>query len=156
LWAVYLLILLPIALIIGLNGVIIDTWSDVIAWPAFLVLTAGVGIFVGYMRVYRHESLFPTGLAVAYVGAVFAALCLAAIYPPRLPLIRADAQPGVTPCCAKMSDKTFVLLGTSSSYWHGYNKDGLFSLPREMLMVVEYQHCPWYQVRGVEPAVLLP
>jgi hypothetical protein len=41
--------------------------------------------------------LFPTGLVIAYVGAVFAALCLAAINPPSLPLVRIDAQAGVTP-----------------------------------------------------------
>jgi hypothetical protein len=153
LWAVYLIILVPVAVVIAWNGVIIDTWGDVIALVGFLVLSAMAGVLIGYTRAQAHEGLLPTRLAVAYVGAVFAALCLAAIYPPSLPLIRADAQPGVTPRCAKVSDKMFVVLGTSSSYWHAYNKDGLFALPREELMVVQYQHCPWYQTRGIDPGI---
>jgi hypothetical protein len=153
LWAIYLLILLPLAVFITLNGVIIDTWGDVIALAGFFVLSVGVGVVVGYMRARAYENLFPTGLAVAYVGAVFAALCLAAINPPSLPLVRIDAQAGLTPSCTKMSDKTFVLLAAGSSYWHVFNKEGLYAVPSERLMLVQYQHCPWYQTRGIEPSV---
>jgi hypothetical protein len=154
LWGIYLLILLPIALLIAWNGLIIDTWGDVGALTGFLVLSALAGFLAGHARVRASESLLSTRLAIAFVGAVFAALCLAAIYPPSLPLIRTDAKPGVTPRCAKATDKTFVLLGTSSSpYWHAYNKDGLFALPGEELGMVQYQDCPWYQTRGIEPNI---
>jgi hypothetical protein len=37
-----------------------------------------------------------------------------------------------------------------SSYWHVVNKDGLFAVPSEQLKLVEYQHCPWYQIRGIK------
>jgi hypothetical protein len=153
LWAIYLLILLPLAVFIALNGLLLDTWVDVIALGAFLALSVGVGVLVGYMRARDSESLFPTGLTVAYVGAVFAALCLAAINPPSLPLVRIDAQPGLTPSCTKMSDKTFVLLAGGSGYWHVFNEDGLFAVPSDQLKLVKYQHCPWYQTRGIEPSV---
>jgi hypothetical protein len=153
LWAIYLLIVLPLALFIALNGLLLDSWGDVIALGGFLALTVGLGVFVGYMRARDSESLFPTGLTVAYVGAVFAALCLAAINPPSLPLVRIDAQAGVTPSCTKMSDKTFVLLAADSSYWHVFNKEGLFAVPSDQLKLVQYQHCPWYQTRGIEPDV---
>jgi hypothetical protein len=150
LWGLYLLILLPIAVIIASSGLVIDTLGDVIALVGFLVLSAMAGVLIGYARVQANENSGPTRLVVPYVGAVLAALCLAAIYPPSLPLIRVDAQPGVTPRC-EVSDKTFVLLGTSSSYWHAYNKDGLFGLPDEELRVVQYEDCSWYQIRGIEP-----
>ena len=108
---------------------------------------------VGVLRARGSESLFPTGLAVAYAGAVLAALCFAAINPPTLPLVRIDSQFGGAPSCAKMTDKTFVLLAPSSSYWHVFNKEGLYAIPSEQLKLVEYQHCPWYQIRGIEPGV---
>jgi hypothetical protein len=148
--AIYLLILLPIAAFLGLNGVILDTWGDVFALAGFFVLSVGVGVLVGYMRARGYESLFPTGVAIAYVGALFAALCLAAINPPSLPLVRIDAEAGVTPSCTKMTNKMFVVLAAGSSYWHVFNKEGLYAIPSEQLKLVEYEHCPWYQIRGVE------
>jgi hypothetical protein len=149
-WAIYLLILLPLAAFLLAYEVILNNWADVFALAGFFVLSAGVGVSVGYMRAQEHESLFHTGLAVAYVGALFAALCLAAINPPSLPLVRVDAEAGVTPSCTKMSNKMFVVLATGSSYWHVFNKEGLYAVPSEQLKLVEYQHCPWYQIRGIK------
>jgi len=148
--AIHLLILLPIALFLIGYSVIINNWADVFALAGFFGLSAGVGVLVGYMRARGSQSLFPTGLAVAYIGALLAALCLAAINPPSLPLVRIDAEPGVTPSCTKMTNKTFVLLAAGSSYWHVFNKEGLFAVPSEQLKLVEYQHCPWYQIRGIK------
>src|SRR3712207_2787531 len=61
-WAIYLLILVLVAVFFVWNGLIIDTWSDVIAFGGFLVLSVGVGVGVGYMRARGSERLFPTGL----------------------------------------------------------------------------------------------
>ena len=108
---------------------------------------------VGVLRARGSESLFPTGLAVAYAGAVLAALCFAAINPPTLPLVRIDSQFGAAPSCAKMTDKTFVVLAAGSSYWHVFNAEGLYAVDREQLKLVEYQHCPWYHIRGIEPGL---
>jgi len=47
LWAVYLLVLVPIAVIIALNGMIIDTRGDVISLAGFLVLPAMAGVLIG-------------------------------------------------------------------------------------------------------------
>ncbi len=149
-WAVYLLVLLLVAAFFVSNNLILDTWSDVMAFGGFVVLSVGVGVLVGYLRARDSESLVPTGLVVAYAGAVLAALCLAAINPPSLPLVRLDAQPGVTPSCTKMTDKTFVLLSTNSGYWHVFNEDGLYAVSGEQLELVQYQHCPWYQIRGID------
>ena len=108
---------------------------------------------VGVLRARGSERLFPKGLAVAYAGAVLAALCFAAINPPSLPLVRIDAQLGVTPSCAKMTDKTFVVLAAGSSYWHVFNKEGLYAINSDQLKLVQYQHCPRYQVRVGERTV---
>jgi hypothetical protein len=53
----------------------------------------------------------------------------------------------------KTSNKTFVLLAAGSSYWRVFNKEGLFAVHSEQVMLVQYQHCPWYQTRGIEPGV---
>src|SRR5215213_2218183 len=147
-WATYLIILVVVtAVFILLNELILDTWGDLIALIGFLVLSVGVGILVGVLRARGSERLFPTGLAVAYAGAVLAALCFAAINQPSLPLVRIDAHFGVSPSCAKMTEKSFVVLTTESSYWHVFNKDGLYAINSDQLKLVQYQHCPRYQVR---------
>ena len=152
--AIYLLILvLVVAIFILLNELILDTWGDLIALIGFLALSVGVGILVGVLRARGSERLFPTGLAVAYAGAVLAALCYAAINPPSLPLVRIDAQFGVTPSCSKMTEKFFVVLAADSSYWHVFNKEGLYAVNSDQLKLVQYQHCPWHQVRDIERTV---
>src|SRR5215203_5350739 len=134
-WAIYLLILvvMVVAALILLYELILDTWGDLIALIGFLVLSVGVGILVGALRARGSERLFPTGLAVAYAGAVLAALCYAAINPPSLPLVRIDAQFGVTPSCSKMTEKSFVVLSADSSYWHMFNKEGLYAVNSDQL-----------------------
>ena len=149
-WATYLLIFVVVAVIIVLNDLILDTWGDLIALIGFLVLSVGVGILVGALRARGSERLFPTGLAVAYAGAVLAALCFAAIEQPSLPLVRIDAHFGVSPSCAKMTEKSFVVLDASSSYWHVFNKEGLYAVNSDQLKLVQYQHCHWYDVRDIE------
>jgi hypothetical protein len=147
-WTIFLLILVVfVAVNILVNELILDTWGDLVALGGFLVLSVGVGILVGALRARGSERLFPTGLAVAYAGAVLAALCFAAIEQPSLPLVRIDAQFGVTPSCAKMTEKSFVVLTTESSYWHVFNKEGLYAINSDQLKLVQYQHCPRYQVR---------
>ena len=152
-WATYLIILVVVAVFILLNELILDTWGDLIALIGFLVLSVGVGILVGALRARGSERLFPTGLAVAYAGAVLAALCYAAINPPSLPLVRIDAQFGVTPSCSKMTEKSFVVLAADSSYWHVFNKEGLYAVNSDQLKLVQYQHCHWYDVRDIERTV---
>jgi hypothetical protein len=153
-WATYLLLLVVVAAVfILLNELFLDTWGDAIALGGFLVLSVGVGILVGVLRARGSERLFPTGLAVAYAGAVLAALCFAAINPPSLPLVRIDAQFGVSPSCTKMTDKTFVVLAAGSSYWHMFNKEGLYAVNSDQLKLVQYQHCPWHEVRVGERTV---
>jgi hypothetical protein len=49
-WAIYLLILLPLAAFLIGYDVIINDWADVIALTSFFGLSAGVKVLVGYMR----------------------------------------------------------------------------------------------------------
>jgi hypothetical protein len=151
--AIYLLVLLALAAFLLASDVLLDSWADVFALAGFLVLSVGVGVLVGVLRARGSESLFPTGLAVAYAGAVLAALCFAAINPPSLPLVRIDAQFGVTPSCTKMTEKSFVVLDAGSSYWHMFNKEGLYAVNSDQLKLVQYQHCHWYDVRDIERTV---
>jgi hypothetical protein len=42
------------------------------------------------------------------------------------------------------------VLAADSSYWHMFNKEGLYAVNSDQLKLVQYQPCPWYQIREVE------
>ena len=67
-WAIYLLVLLVLASFLLAYDVLLNNWADLFALAGFLVLSVGVGVLVGVLRARGSESLFPTGLAVAYAG----------------------------------------------------------------------------------------
>ena len=75
-WAIYLLALLALAAFLLAYDILLDSWADVFALAGFLVLSVGVGVLVGVLRARGSESLFPTGLAVAYGGGGVGGLVL--------------------------------------------------------------------------------
>jgi ABC-type microcin C transport system permease subunit YejB len=46
-----------------------------------------------------------------------------------------------------------VVLAAGSSYWHMFNKEGLYAVNSDQLKLVQYQHCPWHEVRVGERTV---
>jgi hypothetical protein len=145
LWGPYLLVLLPVAVILAYNSVPLDGWEDAPYVAGFLVFSIGGGILIGYTRLRHLDHLFLTGLAIAYAGSLLAALCIAPLDVPNLPLVHTDARVGgVEGPCAGQPDKTFVKLDESATHWHVYNKSGLYSIPYEDVKYARYYEddCP--------------
>ena len=145
LWGPYLLVLLPVAVVLAYNSVPLDGWDDAPYVAGFLVFSIGGGILIGYTRLRHLESLFLTGLAIAYAGSLLAALCIAPLDVPNLPLMHIDARVGgPAGSCAGQPDKTFVKLDESTTHWYAYNESGLYSIPFAELKYVRYfeDDCP--------------
>jgi hypothetical protein len=149
LWSVLLFVLLPVAALLIWSSTPIDGWGDVGYLAAFVLLSVGGGALVSYVRMQeRDELFFPAGI-IAYAGAVLAALCLAALWTPGLPLVEIDTEPGTPPSdCSEATGKTYVKLEEGLQYWHLYNEEGLFAVPHEELHLITYKHCPEFLYRN--------
>jgi hypothetical protein len=149
LWSVLLFVLLPVAVLLIWSTTPIQGWSDAEYLGAFVLLSVGGGTLVGYVRMRgRNEWFFPA-LIIAYIASVCAALCLAALWTPGLPLVEIDTEPGIPESdCLQATGKTFVKLAEGLQYWHLYNQDGLFAVPHEDLHLIRYKHCPEYLYRS--------
>jgi nucleoside permease NupC len=69
--------LLPVAAVLTYGSVPLDGLGDSPYVAGFLVFSIGGGILVGYTRIRHLEGYFLAGIAVAYVGSILAALCIA-------------------------------------------------------------------------------
>ena len=144
-WITYLLVLLPVAAVMLWNSVTLHSWADLVYFIGFLVLSAGGGIMVGYIRWTRHRGHFLTGVVVAYAGSVIAALCLAITQTPQLPLVEIEADRDASHECAEVpATNLFVLLDKTEEYWYVYNKEGLFGLPNADAEAIRFQECQEY------------
>lgn len=146
LWMVYLLFLFPTALLL-LRTTSIDGWEDAGYVAGFAFFSLGGGAVIGYARVRDRERLFLPGLVAAYVGAMLAALCLAALDTPRLPLVTLDTRIGGANACSGSPEKTFVKLSESETHWYVYNDRGLYAVPASEVHVARYQNCPALRFR---------
>jgi len=149
LWSVLLFVLLPVAALLIWSTTPIDGWDDVGYLAAFVLLSVGGGALVTYVRMQgRDEWFFPAGI-IAYAGGVLAALCIAALWTPGLPLVEIDTEPGTPPSdCSEATGETFVKLAEGLQHWHLYNQEGLFAVPHEELDLITYKHCPEYLYRN--------
>jgi hypothetical protein len=83
----------------------------------FLVLSAGGGIVVGFIRLRGRRRQFFTGLAVAYVGSIVGALSLASTQTPQLPLVEIEVDRGALHECSEIpADNLFVMLEETDEY----------------------------------------
>ncbi len=144
LWGLYLIVLLPVAAVLTYNSVPLNGWEDLPYVAGFLVFSIGGGVLVGYTRLWHLESYFLAGMATAYVGSILAALSIAPLDVPNLPLIRTDVQVGPGESCKGPPDKTFVKLEESDTHWHVYNESGVYSIPYRDVGYARYyeQDCP--------------
>ena len=141
LWVLYLLVLFPAAALL-LQTTSIDGWEDASYVAGFSLLSLGGGALIGYIRVRGRERFFLPGLAAAYVGAMLAALCLAALHSPRLPLVTLDTRVGGANACSGSHEEMFVKLSESGTHWYVYNEKGLYAIPAKEVHVARYQNCP--------------
>ena len=83
----------------------------------FLVLSAGGGIVVGYLRLRGRRQHFFTGVAVAYMGSILVALSLATTQTPQLPLVEIEVDRGALHECSEIpADNLFVMLEETDEY----------------------------------------
>jgi hypothetical protein len=144
-WMVYLLLLLPVAVLLLWNSVTLRGWHDLMFFIRFLVLSAGGGIVVGFMRLRGRRQHFFTGVAVAYVGSIVGALSLASTQTPQLPLVEIEVDRGALHECSEVpADNLFVLLEETDEYWFVYNEEGLFGLRKEDTGDIRFLECEGY------------
>lgn len=140
-WSTYLLILLPIAMLMGLPSIVFDQRSDAWYLAGFVLFNVGAGIVLAYMRVQHRKGIFLTAWVPAYVAAVFAAsLCLAVLHPPDLPVVEIVPQVADTSSegSGTPNKEEFVFLTQSGPYWYVYNEDGLYSFAVQKAEFVGY------------------
>jgi hypothetical protein len=145
LWRLYVIVLLPSAVFLLWNTLTVNGWNEIKYVAGFLALSIGSGVAMGYAMTRGQRSHFFAGLMVAYAGSVLAALCIAAIQSPQLPLVEVDAKTNkAIPCSEVQPDKLFVLLAESEAYWYVYNEEGLLALPNQDAQIIRYRDCPGY------------
>lgn len=140
-WSTYLLILLPIAAVLGLPSIVFDQSTDAWYLAGFVLFNVGGGIIIAYMRVHHSHGTFLREWVPAYIAAVFAAsLCLAALHPPDLPVVDIEAKAAGTSSenSGLSAKEEYVFLTQSGPYWYVYNEDGLFSFAIESAEFVGY------------------
>jgi len=139
-WSLYLLPLLPLAILQGINGVTFDRPGHITVLVGFIVFSCGGGALAGYIR-DRHPRGSYSGFVVAYIGALMAALCLSALSAPALPQVEIEtAQVGAPLDCSEDSDRQrFVMLNQSGPYWYVYNEEGLFAFTMDTSRHIRYR-----------------
>ncbi|MBA3473111.1 MAG: hypothetical protein H0T57_07755 [Rubrobacter sp.] len=149
-WLLYLLVLLPAAAFLAYNSVYVDTRYDVLFLAGFLAFSAGGGVLIGHVKVRGHDQWFFPGLAAAYVAAVFAALCIAALDAPTLPLVEVKAESDVLPDCSELpKDRTFVKVSEAPNLLYLYNESGFFALSVFDVQPLRYhKDCPVLRTQG--------
>ena len=145
-WQVSFVTLLPLAAYIIWNDFDVDSWYDAPFLVAFLALSAAAGAVVIYARHQEGGRRFLHGLAIAYAGAVLAALSLSALQLPDLPQVELDATAEAWP--ERPTSEPFVVLSQGAGYWHVYNRtSGLLAVPDEETKVVRH----WDETKTNKP-----
>jgi hypothetical protein len=127
--SLYLLPFLPLAILQGVSAMNHDRPGEILFLFGFLMFACGGGALAGYIREHRYFRGSYSSLIVTYIGALFAALCLAALSKPDLPQVEVETtQVGAPLDCSQASDtERFVMLSQNGPYWYVYNKAGLFA-----------------------------
>ena len=149
-WLLYLLILLPAAAFLAYNSIYANAWYDILFLASFLVFSTGGGVLIGHVKVRGHDQWFFPGLAAAYVAAVFAALCIAALNTPTLPLVEVKAESDALPDCPELpKDRTFVKVSEAPNLLYLYNESGFFAFSVFDVQPLRYhKDCPVLRTQG--------
>jgi hypothetical protein len=141
LWGFFLLSLLPPTVFVAYNTLRVNDRYDVLCLAGFLAFSAGGGVLVGYIRSRAANEWFRPTLVAAYIAAVFAALCIATLDTPNVPLVEVNASPdSAIPDCSELPkiDRTFVKLSQSSNVIYLYNDSGLIAFYIADIQPVRY------------------
>ena len=144
-WMLYLLLLIPLAVVVLWSSVRVNGATEFAYFIGFFVFSAAAGLVFGYVRWASTAEHFYLTMVTAYLGGVAAAICLAATQTPPLPLVETRADRNVTLTCSKVSaEDMFVMLDRGDSYLYLYNKEGLLSLPEGDAETVRFRECQGY------------
>jgi hypothetical protein len=108
---------------------------------------------IGHVKARGHDQWFFPGLATAYVAAVFAALCVAALDAPTLPLVEIRAESDVLPDCSELpKDRTSVKVYEAPNLLYLYNESGFFAFSVFSVFDVQplryHKDCPALRTQG--------
>lgn len=147
LWRLSFATLLPLVVYILWSDFAVDSWYDAPFLAAFVLLSASAGALVVHAKHRERGGRVPHKLAVAYAGAVVAALSLSALQLPDLPLVELEAEAETWP--ERLPGEPFVLLAQGQGYWHVYNRtNGLLAVPEDEAKVVRH----WDEMKANKPA----
>jgi len=100
----------------------LDTWYDLPFLGGYFIFSAIGGIVLGYIRFWGHDRWWHHGLILAFIGSIFAGLCLSALELPRdLPYVQLQATqswPENLP-----SGSLYRLLGSDPQNLYVYNRE---------------------------------
>jgi hypothetical protein len=127
-WYLSLLTLLPLVILWLWSEFPVDTWYDLPFLGGYLIFSALGGIILGYIRFWGHDRWLHHGLILAFIGSIFAGLCLAALeLPLDLPYVQLEATqswPESLP-----SSNRYRLLGSDPNNLYVYNREsGILSI----------------------------
>jgi len=145
-WMLYLLLLMPLAVVGLWSSVRVNGATELAYFVGFFLFSAAAGLVFGYVRWASTAEHFYLTMVVAYLGGIAAAVCLAATQTPPLPLVETRADRNVTLACKEVpTEDMFVMLDRGDSYLYLYNKkDGLLSLPEGDAETVRFRECQGY------------
>jgi hypothetical protein len=144
-WMLYLLLLMPLAVVVLWNSVRITTGAELAYFIGFLVFSAGVGLVLGYARWRSDQEQFITTVVAAYVAAIIAAFFLAASQTPQLPLVEIQADRSAPRQCSEVpAEEMFVMLDRADEFLYLYNNEGLLSLPNQDAETLLFRECQGY------------
>jgi hypothetical protein len=145
-WILYLLLLMPLAVVGLWSSVRVNGATELAYFIGFFVFSAAAGLVFGCVRWASTAERFYLTMVAAYLGSVAAAICLAATQTPPLPLVETRADRNVTLACKEVpTEEMFVMLDRGDSFLYLYNnKEGLLSLPEGDAETVRFRECQGY------------
>jgi hypothetical protein len=121
-WYFSLLTLLPLVIVWLWSEFPLDSWYDLPFLGGYFIFCALGGIVLGYIRFWGHDRWWHHGLVLAFVGSIFAGLCLSALeLPLDLPYVELEATqswPESLP-----SSSQYRLLGSDPNTLYVYNRE---------------------------------
>ncbi len=105
---------------------------------------------IGHVRLRGHDEWFFPGLAAAYAATVLAAVCIAALDTPTLPLVEIRAESDTIPNCLDLPTyRVFVKVSEAPNLLYLYNESGFFAFSVFDVQPLRYhQDCPTLRTQG--------
>jgi hypothetical protein len=121
-WYLSLLTLLPLVMVWLWSEFPLDSWYDLPFLGGYLIFSAFGGIVLGYIRFWGHDRWLHHGLVLAFIGSIFAGLCLSALeLPLDLPYVELEASQSWPESLPGSSQ--YRLLGSDPNNLYVYNRE---------------------------------